>query len=340
MAIEEKSETQYSKIGIDDFTLGKNITFPIFIRLAHEKYIKIAHHGENLSQEKVRDYKAKGIRFLYVQREDFKKYADFNLVLTKLATKSNKISPGKKLNLAKHTSELILERIYSDEIGKEEFESAAAVTESTLEIIMENESLFNLLDLLNQCSDQFYAHSLGVSLYSCLIAKQLRWNSPKTLTKISIIGMFHDLGFKEIDPKVFRKNRMDLNADEVKLMETHVERGVSLLAKTGCFPDDLLQVIKQHHENCIGTGYPARLVKARIHPLARLIAVAEEFCDFVLGYGGQVKVSPREAVKKLFLLQSDVLDSTFLNALAEAVGLVPQDLATPKNRKALAHAPV
>ena len=47
-------------------------------------------------------------------------------------------------------------------------------------------------------------------------------------------------------------------------------------------PSDVIQMVQQHHENCAGTGYPMGFKRNRIHPLARLISLADEFCNLVL----------------------------------------------------------
>ncbi len=324
-------EGEYSKLSIDDFIFGKQINFGIYIRLAHNRFVKIAHRGEDLPAERIYSYKLKGIRFLYLTKEEFKKYYQFTVMLTKAAVTSPNLNSNKKLTLAKHTTDVILEKMCSTEINEDDLDSAMAITESVLDILMDSSNILGLLETIKNSSDQLYAHSIAVSMYACLVAKKLGWNSPQTLSKISIAGMFHDIGMKEIDSAILDKKRSELKGSEVKALEAHVAKGVEILSKSSCFSDDILQIIKQHHENNIGTGYPLKLTKSRIHPVARLIAVCDEFCDLVIGEGKeQSKITPREAVKRIFLLHYETMDSNFLHPLAQIVGLDPKDLINNK----------
>lgn len=108
---------------------------------------------------------------------------------------------------------------------------------------------------------------------------------------------------------------------EVKLMESHVLRGVDILLKIPIFPSDVLQVILQHHENCAGTGYPSKLLKNKTQPLARLIAVMDEFCELTIGDKNQPGMSAQDAILRMFVLYSEILDPTFLLSLAKVYGV-------------------
>jgi len=78
---------------------------------------------------------------------------------------------------------------------------------------------------------------------------------------------------------------------------------------------DVLQIIKEHHENVKGHGFPSRLKKESIHPMAKLVAVADEFCDRVVKGPNGPGISPAEAIAQMRTLCADKLDPQFFSAL-------------------------
>jgi response regulator RpfG family c-di-GMP phosphodiesterase len=308
-------DENYSKISIDDFVSGKEIKFSVFVRLSKSKYIKVAHQGEDLDIERVRIYKQKGMQFLYLTRDDFLSYMKQSLGLALAVRASPKIENGKKMRFLKHTGEVIFEHIYSSEINKEVFDNAKMIMETTLSFVTESQQTFDLVDSLNQHSDYLYAHSLGVSLYSVMIAKKMEWFSTPTAYKLSMGGLLHDIGKKEIDPALLLKPRSAYTAEEVKLIETHPVRGMELLSHVSTISDDVLQIVLQNHERDNGTGYPQRLMKSKIHPLARVVSVADEFCKLVIDGPDRKRIAPLQAVDRLVALYGSTIDAGFIGAL-------------------------
>jgi HD-GYP domain-containing protein (c-di-GMP phosphodiesterase class II) len=59
-------------------------------------------------------------------------------------------------------------------------------------------------------------------------------------------------------------------------------RGADLLRGMPSIPDDLVAIILEHHENAVGQGYPRRLRDFKMNPLAKIVALADRFCEITL----------------------------------------------------------
>ena len=217
-------------------------------------------------------------------------------------------------------------------VDEEGFQAAKTVVESTTSLLTEPDEMMNLLTLLNSHADHLYAHSLGVSLYSVMIAKEVQWTSPANLYKVAMGGLLHDIGKKEIDRDILLKQRKDLSVEEVKLYESHPVRGMTILSQVATIPSDVLQVVMQHHENCLGLGFPMNVSKNHIHPMARLVSVANEFCKSVLKGPDTLNLSPADAIQRMVSLQQGKFDQTFLAALACIFEVSPTPGSAGKGR--------
>ena len=310
-------ENAFCRLSLDDFTSGRQIQYSIFVRLSEKKFVKIAHQGEDLSIFRIQAYKQKNLKFLFLLKEDFRKYVGFNLALTKGARGSDLISNSKKQALIHHTAEILLEQVRRSGLDDELFDGSRTFVESAVEAVTEDENVFQLLDSLNQHADFLYAHSLAVSLYSVMLARAVNWKLPTNSFKIAIAGLLHEIGMKELDRTLLLRPRANWSVEEVKRYETHPTRGVEILSQIKSVPSDVLQIIKEHHEDVKGHGFPARLKKAAIHPMAKLVAVADDFCDRVVKGPNGPGISPTEAVTQMQTLCADRLDPQFFEALVK-----------------------
>ena len=295
--------------------MGKQIPFALSIRLSSAKYIKVAHKGENVELDKIKTYKSKGINFLYVKKEDYAFLVGFNLKLAKTLQSSTTISTEKKKAFLKYTGESVLENIFVGGLDEKAFRSAKDFVETSLSVASEDEDSFSLLMGLNSHSDHQYAHALGVSAISVMVAKEMSWDSPANVFKISMAGLFHDIGKKEIPKEVVDKPRHLLNAKERALLETHVVRGKDILQTLKAMPADITQVAYQHHEDCLATGYPRRLKKNDIHPFARLIFLVDIFCHQTIKGPNTQACSAKEAIEKIEMYHMDEVDEAMFKAL-------------------------
>lgn len=313
----QDESSKYSKIAIDEFISGKQIKYSIFIRLSDEKFVCVGHQGEDLSPDRIRLFKGKGIHHLYLQNDDFRKYMYFNLELSEKIKLSPTIPKEKKIAVVKHTAEVIVGHIYSKDIDEETFESARAAVETTVNFLADSQATHDLLVSLNQHSDALYAHCVGVSTYAAMMCKKIGWHSPKTIYKVTMGGLLHDIGKKEISKEILAKSRSALSAEETQFLETHPTRGLEILSRLPGIPMDILQIIHEHHERDLGNGYPSGLRKGKIHPLARLIAVADEFCYWVIKGPDSPGLPPQEALRRLKAFFGTALDPGHVEALCK-----------------------
>ncbi|MBL7544498.1 MAG: HD domain-containing protein [Bdellovibrionaceae bacterium] len=182
--------------------------------------------------------------------------------------------------------------------------------------------------MLKNHSDLIYAHSLAVGVYASLIARQLGWRSQSTLFKISMAGLFHDIGKKEIPKTILEKARMDMTQEEVKIYESHTVRGKEILSQVPGIPEEVVFAAAQHHESMAGCGFPFQIPRFRIQPISRLICIANEFCNLVLKSPNKEDVSTaHEALLKIYTYKKEDVELSFLKALMEIFNYpVPADL--------------
>lgn len=307
---------EFTGIRIEEFITGKEILFDIFVRISKVKFIKIATTGESIEFERIKTYKERGLTHLYLRNEDFRKYLGFSSNVALKASKSDQLESAKKLNILTQASTEILKELYVHDICPEHFVVASELVTTTIGVVGTQNEVMKLFNLLRESPDHLYRHSLAVSLYSVLIAKAIGWSSPRTLIRLSLCGLLHDIGKKELPKELLTKSRIDLTPAELKELESHAQRGMNILIHIPNLPEEVAAVALQHHEDNRGLGYPQRLTKNKIIPIARLIGFVNTFCDMIFDSNGFSGISPVDALNRIKLTNEGRYDEEYFAALS------------------------
>lgn len=312
-----ESQTSYCKLGIDDFVSGRKIKFSIYVRLMNDRYVKVAHKGEDISIDRLRAYKKKGLAFLYLSQDDFNAYVGFNLEFSDLRKEGDQEGRARKLALMQASAEILFKKIRHEGVDPYVFEAAATFVEASLGALTDDRVALDMLVALQNHSDFVFTHCLGVSVYSVMISQRIKWSLPTNKFKLALGGLLHDIGEKELNQHMLSQSKYDWSDEDWKAYESHVLLGYEMLKEIKSIPEDVRQIVKQHHENCAAKGFPFQTKKIAIHPMAKLIAVADEFCYKILKTPDSDGMLPVEAIQELTERSADLFDKEYLGALEE-----------------------
>ena len=200
-------------------------------------------------------------------------------------SKDNDVSNAKPLVIEKSDTQLAYER--SVERFKGVFNSIrfgrhvgmgeiSDIVEPLVDQVMNNKGVVRQLWQLESCDLYTFDHSVSVSLTSALLARWLKCDN-ETIRLVAIAGLMHDIGKVNIPDEILNKPG-SLTPEEMKVMKTHATLGYVLLMNQKSVPDEVLLAVLQHHERYDGCGYPSGLKGENIHPVSRIVSVADIFC--------------------------------------------------------------
>ncbi len=99
--------------------------------------------------------------------------------------------------------------------------------------------------------------------------------TPTELATLRYGAFLHDIG-KMFTPRHILHKPAALDPDEMHIMRQHPIQGEELARKSG-FGDDILRIIRHHHERWDGGGYPDGMVGEQIPLMARLFSIVDAF---------------------------------------------------------------
>lgn len=117
-------------------------------------------------------------------------------------------------------------------------------------------------------------HSDRVSYYAQKIGEKFDLDT-KELEKLRIAGVFHDIGKIGTADDILLKNQT-LERAEYEEIKRHPIKGAMILSAVSMF-QDIVPIVRHHHEHYDGRGYPDGLKGEEIEFFARIISVADAF---------------------------------------------------------------
>lgn len=118
-------------------------------------------------------------------------------------------------------------------------------------------------------------HGCVVSNLAVLIGRKLGF-SEEECANLAVAGFLHDIGKLELAKYVYGHEEETLIIEEMKYVRRHPKLGAEILEKKG-YSQKIIDMVRFHHENCDGSGYPANLSRDEIPMGARIIRVCDVF---------------------------------------------------------------
>jgi HD-GYP domain-containing protein (c-di-GMP phosphodiesterase class II) len=185
----------------------------------------------------------------------------------------------------------------------------------------QNEDSFINLLRVKDSGHYSFAHPVNVAICSIAIGTTLQFNS-KQLSRLGLAALLHDIGEIRLPDRMLSKSAKYTGA-ELAAMQKHPALGVDVLKKDGQVPEDVLLGVFHHHERLDGSGYPSGHLGRFIHPLGKIIALAETFDAMTSIRHNASSIPPADALKTLYSLSGKHYEPNVVKALIMLLGMYP-----------------
>ncbi len=166
--------------------------------------------------------------------------------------------------------------------------------------------------------------SKRITFYSTEIAKKLGLSSID-IGKVELAGMLHDIGMIGVSDDVLYKID-DLTQEEYDEIKEHINYSVKILEDIKQLKD-VVEIIKCHHENYDGSGYPAGLRGEEIPVGARIIAVGDAFDSIISDRVYRQKNNYEEALEEIKKGSGSHFDPVIVRAFCECYEHIVQTIS-------------
>lgn len=123
--------------------------------------------------------------------------------------------------------------------------------------------------------DYIYNHSVAVSLISAFVSKKLGYSKGEYL-QVGLAGLLSDCGTARIDSDMVFKTA-SLTPKEWEVVKQHPTYSYRMVENLPSITTSVKLAVLQHHERMDGSGYPFGTSAEKIHPYAKIIAIADSY---------------------------------------------------------------
>ncbi len=282
---------------------GARLSFPLFLKTIEEgssniQYILICDIDTIFPEEWFAKLRQLDIDKLYFAREDLGRVIDYlDNHLTLLENEEN-APTQKKLRIFYDHLNLTLHFNLRQPLIKANVAQAIRAGEKFLLELQDKEMPLHMLWETMITEYGLYQHSLNVFLLSLAFMRFLN-RVPEDLKSLGIAALFHDIGLIKINNSILEKKPVLLSPEERSQLEHHPLTGFHLLKEYPAIPLGALRLIREHHENLNGTGYPEKLKPQKQHPDSRILRLVDEFVSLTSKYLYRSAYDPFTALKIL-----------------------------------------
>ena len=156
------------------------------------------------------------------------------------------------------------------------------------------ETLAMAIDAKDQIT---HGHIRRVQTYAVALAKKMGVTDDKLIGAIEAAALLHDMG-KLAVPEYILNKPGPLTPAEFEKMKLHASVGADILSAID-FPYPVVPIVRHHHENWNGKGYPDGLSGAEIPIGARILSVVDCFDALTSDRPYRPRLPDKEAIRIL-----------------------------------------
>ncbi|MFZ5590257.1 MAG: HD domain-containing phosphohydrolase [Bacillota bacterium] len=179
------------------------------------------------------------------------------------------------------------------------------------------ETVFAFAEAIGARDYNTMGHSEKVAEYARMLAEYMGLDE-KMVEMAYLCGIVHDVGKIGIPENILNKPGR-LTEEEYNVIKKHVDKGIDILACISWL-EEIVPIIKAHHERYDGTGYPDQLQGEEIPLLGRIIAVADAFDAMTSNRSYRKALPLEEAIDELKKNAGRQFDPEVVNAFIKMLG--------------------
>lgn len=187
--------------------------------------------------------------------------------------------------------------------------------------ITRNPDAYSWLTRMKFKDNYTYNHSVSTSIWAVAFGRHL--GLPKNdLQSLAIGALLFDIGKMRLPEKLINNTRR-YNQYEFKLVKQHVQHSVDIVRSIGGISDEVVEMVKTHHERHNGSGYPDGLSGNMIPIFGKIAGIVDCYDAIISERPFAYAMSPHDAIKKLYEWRDLDFQAELVEQFIQVVGIYP-----------------
>jgi len=149
------------------------------------------------------------------------------------------------------------------------------VAESLIDELLNSDDLkISIMDIKTE-THYMYEHAINTAVLAIMLSVKSGLSS-KDMKNVAIASLLANVGYTQISPEIY-DHENPLTREQQEIINTHPKVGYDILANNTNLNAHIKSIVIQHHERINGSGYPFGLKSAEIHPLTKIVMLADVY---------------------------------------------------------------
>ena len=235
----------------------------------------------------------------------------------KLSTQPASRPPNARTNVQENIGQMLASAKAGESIDIKESQKIVArlVQQSS------NHNLMMQMSNLRNRQDRNAGHALNTAILAIAFGKHLG-HSEERLNLLGLGAILHDIGKTRIPNEILNKPGK-LTDEELTLIKRHPNDGYEMLMAADKVPDEVLSMVRHHHERVDGSGYPYGLKGNDVPLSVGIISLADSYETLTTDNPYQPALTPVLALQRLRTTGTEIFGKDLVQDFMRFMGLYP-----------------
>lgn len=272
MASESRPRITVKALPLDQVKNWVTSPYNLYMKLQDGRFVAVFRIGNPIDVERLEKYSSKGVTTFYASEQDLEALGTAEGAEAVAATAS-------KLDALEKISQNVFDDLMKLGVSEATYNNAKAVSKIVRGMVEKDPKLSEAFAKFQDLAAGDVRHAMMVSAMSTILCSSMEWVKPSTYENLALGGLLHDIGMLSLPKDLQDGDLTKMAPNDRKIFEGHAEAGRALLIQLKTVPDDVAMIVAHHHERSDGSGYPLGLKDFYIHPLARIVGLANELVE-------------------------------------------------------------
>lgn len=298
-----EEEAGYLPLPLRDIAVEAPVDFNVFLKVKSKgqttlQFMTCCRPGDEFQRDWFLKLNKLQIPYVYFSPEDMGKVMTYLQHHLELIMGDKDYTEVEKATMACDAAQIWNLNFFSNERARtvDQVKAALNFLDPLYEVLQKSRNnLMALLGIRRQ-GQRLYSHCLHVSLLGMAFSKHIGLKGYKA-RDFGLGSLIHDIGISTVPHPIYQKPG-SLTEDEMYRIRRHALDGFRMVQNLQ-LPRESMQMIRQHHENSDGSGYPEGLRLTAIHPWARILRIVDSYAAMISERPWRPAMDPKQALWKM-----------------------------------------
>ena len=248
----------------------------LYIKIGPNRFVKYRESNLEFDEEVRRRLYENRHTHLFIKSEDTKSMSSYLESNLRSVIDNSGLQPHEKAEVMYDATTYLVREIIVDPSAVDQVRQTERIVETAAEFILSNKNILSHLMRLTSKDYQTHIHCVEVMTYAIALGKRMGIKEGQELIDLGQSALLHDIGKAFVSPRITMK-KGPLDEQEFNEMKRHPNFGYLALQSTGVPSRRVLHVVRYHHEDLVGRGYPRGLNPSEIGLDGRIVTCADIF---------------------------------------------------------------